>query len=88
MKGETLLCLKTGPDLEVKATSAAGLMLRGFAGILGLSALLTGGGIGDFGRGGAAVLLAMDKDSGSTTFEFSTLREAPGEGCLDEDLLL
>lgn len=62
-------------------------MLRGLAGILGLSALLTGGGMGDFGRSGNVVLFGITGGSGTSGGVALVLWVPAGEDCLVEELL-
>lgn len=86
LKGDTFRCPSDTGFVATSPRSGAGLMPRGFAGIFGLSARLTGGGIGDLGRAGGAGLIELAFSVAVGAFELRRCGDA-GEDCLVEELL-
>lgn len=86
LKGDTLRCPIEDAAVAIRPRSAEGLIPRGLAGIFGLSARLTGGGMGDLGRAGGCMLLELTF-SGAAGETESLRCGADGEDCLVEELL-
>lgn len=86
LNGETLFSFKNARGLAASPKSGVMPTFGGFAGILGFSARLTGGGMGDFGLGIVPIRPPLIVGAAATTGVVSA-RSTPGAGVLVDDLL-
>lgn len=88
LNGETLRSLKNARGRVANPCSGVAAILIGFAGILGFSALLTGGGNGDFGRAGTTGPIEAGMVSAPTCgMLLDRFDGADGEDCLEGEAL-